>query len=286
MDLTTKTPDSEIDTPPLIKPLSFSNGKFKNHHHQLPCAPPHTAAIYKECLKNHAASIGGHALDGCGEFMASSDSTASDPISLKCAACGCHRNFHRREPADNSYSGHFIDFRHHILPPIRRFSPSSSPSPPPMYKEMNLRPNSTSKVRSRDEDGTSHIKMTTQFLNGRCGTLDTLRPQPVTPTCVKGENLSGRKRFRTKFTTEQKEKMHLFSEKLGWKLQKCDEAEVDEFCNEIGVGKSVLRVWMHNNKNTFGKKEFQVSNDSKKENGTSSNEGNHQNSNDNSTKVR
>lgn len=24
---------------------------------------------YRECLKNHAVGIGGHALDGCGEFM-------------------------------------------------------------------------------------------------------------------------------------------------------------------------------------------------------------------------
>lgn len=252
----TKTPDSEIDTPPLIKPLSFSNGTFKNqHNHQQ--QPPCVVVVYKECLKNHAASIGGHAVDGCGEFMASPDSTPSDPISLKCAACGCHRNFHRREPADDSspthlISSHFIDFRHHILPPIRRFSPSPSPSPSPPPQQ----------------------------------------PQPVTPTAVKAENPSGRKRFRTKFTQEQKDKMHSFSEKLGWKLQKCDEAAVDEFCHEIGVGKGVLRVWMHNNKNTFGKKEYQISNNLSTDsfenkngfniNGTSSTEDQH-NNNDNST---
>lgn len=79
---------------------------------------------------------------------------------------------------------------------------------------------------------------------------------PVTPTAVmKSENLSGRKRFRTKFTQEQKEKMHSFSEKLGWKLQKCDEVMVKDFCNEIGVARGVLKVWMHNNKNTLGKKD-------------------------------
>ncbi|XWS14858.1 hypothetical protein CRYUN_Cryun35bG0044700 [Craigia yunnanensis] len=52
---------------------------------------------YKECLKNHAARLGGHALDGCGEFMPSPTSTPTDPASLKCAACGYHRNFHRCE---------------------------------------------------------------------------------------------------------------------------------------------------------------------------------------------
>ena len=50
---------------------------------------------YRECQRNHAASIGGHAVDGCREFMASgADGTAA---ALMCAACGCHRSFHRRE---------------------------------------------------------------------------------------------------------------------------------------------------------------------------------------------
>ncbi|KAK7317259.1 hypothetical protein RJT34_01330 [Clitoria ternatea] len=48
---------------------------------------------YGECQKNHAANIGGYAVDGCREFMASSTGEGA----LICAACGCHRNFHRRE---------------------------------------------------------------------------------------------------------------------------------------------------------------------------------------------
>jgi len=50
---------------------------------------------YGECLKNHAASVGGYAVDGCREFMASGEEGTAD--ALTCAACGCHRNFHRRE---------------------------------------------------------------------------------------------------------------------------------------------------------------------------------------------
>ncbi|KAL0355736.1 UNVERIFIED_CONTAM: Mini zinc finger protein 2 [Sesamum radiatum] len=50
---------------------------------------------YAECQKNHAANIGGYAVDGCREFMAGgAEGTAA---ALSCAACGCHRNFHRRE---------------------------------------------------------------------------------------------------------------------------------------------------------------------------------------------
>lgn len=50
---------------------------------------------YVECQKNHAANIGGYAVDGCREFMASGEDGTT--AALTCAACGCHRNFHRRE---------------------------------------------------------------------------------------------------------------------------------------------------------------------------------------------
>ncbi|KAK3030860.1 hypothetical protein RJ639_030199 [Escallonia herrerae] len=66
---------------------------------------------------------------------------------------------------------------------------------------------------------------------------------------------NGRKRFRTKFTQDQKEKMYEFAEKVGWKIQKRDEDLISDFCNEIGVDRGVLKVWMHNNKSTLGKRE-------------------------------
>ncbi|KAK7388939.1 hypothetical protein VNO78_23768 [Psophocarpus tetragonolobus] len=50
---------------------------------------------YKECQKNHAANTGGYAVDGCREFMASAGEGTS--AALTCAACGCHRNFHKKE---------------------------------------------------------------------------------------------------------------------------------------------------------------------------------------------
>ncbi|PIN24496.1 hypothetical protein CDL12_02784 [Handroanthus impetiginosus] len=52
---------------------------------------------YGECQKNHAANVGGYAVDGCREFMPSGEDGTSG--ALTCAACGCHRNFHRREVA-------------------------------------------------------------------------------------------------------------------------------------------------------------------------------------------
>ncbi|KAL8240719.1 hypothetical protein R6Q59_014074 [Mikania micrantha] len=49
---------------------------------------------YGECQRNLALEVGGYALDGCREFMASTaDGTDG---ALICAACSCHRSFHRR----------------------------------------------------------------------------------------------------------------------------------------------------------------------------------------------
>ncbi|XP_072975254.1 mini zinc finger protein 1-like [Typha angustifolia] len=50
---------------------------------------------YRECRRNHAANIGGYAVDGCREFMASGEEGTT--AALLCAACNCHRSFHKRE---------------------------------------------------------------------------------------------------------------------------------------------------------------------------------------------
>lgn len=71
-----------------------------------------------------------------------------------------------------------------------------------------------------------------------------------------------KKRFRTKFTQDQKEKMLEFAEKVGWRIPREDDPEVQRFCAEVGVKRQVLKVWMHNNKATSGKKQVQDSNES------------------------
>ncbi|KAI3816678.1 hypothetical protein L1987_16381 [Smallanthus sonchifolius] len=201
---TTDSPDTDGETPlhsQLIKPFSsFPSGK-NHHHHQQQQQPPSPVVTYKECLKNHAATIGSHALDGCGEFMSSLTSAPHEPTSLKCAACGCHRNFHRREHVNDVYA-----YAPHVL-------------------------------LSFTADQSQMVAM------------------PGTPAEIKIENPNGRKRFRTKFSQDQKEKMYLFAEKVGWKMQRCDDRVVADFCNEVGIKRGIFKVWMHNNKNTFGKKD-------------------------------
>ena len=64
-----------------------------------------------------------------------------------------------------------------------------------------------------------------------------------------------KKRFRTKFTQPQKDRMVEFAEKLGWKIQKHDDQEVQQFCSEVGVKRKAFKVWMHNNKQAMKKKQ-------------------------------
>lgn len=267
---TVKTPEAESETPTAAriypaKPLSYSsNGVLKrlNHRHHRggfgSNSHHHHAVVvhYRECLKNHAAALGGHAVDGCGEFMASPTANPADPTSLKCAACGCHRNFHRREPPEEVLSPHdavaALEFqphhRHHPPPPQAHrgsgchSSPNSS-SPPP--------------ISSSYYPSAPHVLLA--LSTGLSG-LQTDNTAPISAanhhtSVTPPSNPNGRKRFRTKFTQDQKDKMLEFAESVGWKIQKRDEDLINEFCSKIGVERGVLKVWMHNNKNTFGKKD-------------------------------
>ncbi|KAG6438007.1 hypothetical protein SASPL_102940 [Salvia splendens] len=142
---------------------------------------------YRECLKNHAANVGGNVTDGCGEFMPSGGDGTLE--ALKCAACSCHRNFHRKDPSAA------------IVQPLQL------PAPP---------------VKMAFEESSS----------------EELNFNEVAP----------RKRFRTKFTAEQKGRMLELAEKVGWRIPREDDAEVQRFCAEVGVKRQVFKVWMHNNK--------------------------------------
>ncbi|XP_073007627.1 zinc-finger homeodomain protein 6-like [Typha latifolia] len=171
-----------------------------------------TTTRYGECLRNHAAASGGHVVDGCGEFMPAAD----DP--LKCAACGCHRSFHRKDA--NSYPQQ--------LPNSARLSLPLPLPPLQTHPHPHL-----------------HHQIPYPITFGGATTESSSEERHAT---APGSSSSSRKRFRTKFTPEQKEKMLRFAERVGWRVTKQDEALVEEFCREVGVRRQVLKVWMHNNK--------------------------------------
>ncbi|XWS25346.1 hypothetical protein CRYUN_Cryun27aG0061200 [Craigia yunnanensis] len=196
---------------------------------------------YRECLKNHAVSIGVHAVDGCGEFIAAGDEGTLD--ALKCAACNCHRNFHRKE-ADgegNIYNPH--QHQHHP-----QFSPYYRAPPPAGYLHLTPPPQHRPLALPAASGGGGG------GIAGGYSREDEDVSNPSSSGGGGGGSGGLKKRFRTKFTPEQKDKMLSFAERLGWRIQKHDEAAVDQFCEESGVKRRVLKVWMHNNKHTLGKK--------------------------------
>ncbi|KAL2477551.1 zinc-finger homeodomain protein 8-like [Forsythia ovata] len=89
-------------------------------------ARPVILVMYTVCLRNHAAALGGYAVDGCGEFTPTGED--GTPREFLCAACNCHRNFHQRIEMEIP------------PPPPRRRAPrvarranlaAASPPPPP-----------------------------------------------------------------------------------------------------------------------------------------------------------
>ncbi|KAJ8772753.1 hypothetical protein K2173_027930 [Erythroxylum novogranatense] len=214
---------------------------------------------YRECLRNHAASIGGNVFDGCGEFMPAGDDGTLE--ALKCAACECHRNFHRKEVdgettqfSPNSRQSSVI---HSLQLPLPLPSPTMLHHHPHHRYSMGLHthpttpPNMVQPMSVAFGGGSGGTESSSEDLNPMEGMGSAAAPPPP-------PYLLSKKRFRTKFTADQKDKMMEFAEKVGWRINKQDEEEVDKFCAEVGVRRQVFKVWMHNNKNL--KKQPQLQN--------------------------
>jgi ZF-HD class homeobox domain-containing protein len=243
---------------------------------------PPAAWVYLECLRNHAASTGGHVVDGCGEFM------PAPAAPLSCAACGCHRSFHRRVIATEAPPSPSSPPRLALLPPPSSVVPVA---PPHLLRERDGRllpprgegappddhrvpgggagaakkgwESETNEERSDYDDGRPlsplsvvpppsgypapqmPLSLHTTGAPASVSTLSSLPPSAAMP------GAPARKRFRSRFSPEQKERMRELSERLGWRLQRREEAAVEDCCREIGVTRGVFKVWMHNNKHKY-----------------------------------
>lgn len=266
-EITIPPPTAAVVVPPSYDPIGGSGG---NSAPSRPRVSPASGAggerrsvvvRYRECLKNHAVNIGGHAVDGCGEFMAAGEEGTLD--ALKCAACNCHRNFHRKETdisGDNITSPNTGPSPAVAPPPpagtmYPQFSGYYRTPPPPPgsgyhhhYRPLAVLPSTSGGTHSGDMgDDMSHPSSSGgegRRESGSGGVGGGGSAMMMVP----------KKRHRTKFSQEQKDKMLAFAEKLGWRIQKHDEAAVQQFCAEVQVKRQVLKVWMHNNKHTLGKK--------------------------------
>ncbi|XP_050128079.1 zinc-finger homeodomain protein 6-like [Malus sylvestris] len=253
LDRSRRDPDP---TPVLVTPSAATTIASGSNFKAPPAPPqpqPSTAASrvrYRECLKNHAVSSGGHVLDGCGEFMPGGDEDT--PGSLKCAACECHRNFHRKEiDGDHVSNNYYVINQQHNS---RRDSaitrlPVLISTPPSLP------------VHHSAARGPSPAMMMTFGSSGGVAAESSSEDLNMNNNLFGGANYAAdaqgsKKRFRTKFSQEQKEKMTEVAEKLGWRIQKHDEQEVEKLCSEVGIKRQVFKVWMHNNKQAMKKKQM------------------------------
>ena len=167
--------------------------------------------VYGECRRNHAAQLGSHSTDGCGEFYPSNPPEAP----TRCAACGCHRNFHRR---------HTII---HLDDEPGKGAHSAGNGGCGVKKSHGVK---------------SHRRRMKEFTD-----LEESKEEAQVKPRGRG------KKPRTMFTAKQKEMMRAFAESLGWTMtNKETEAEVKKFCEEVGVTRYIFRTWLNNNKKIYG----------------------------------
>ncbi|KAL0366102.1 UNVERIFIED_CONTAM: Zinc-finger homeodomain protein 6 [Sesamum radiatum] len=197
--------------------------------------PTNPRTIYRECMKNHAASIGGNVTDGCGEFMPSGDEGTLE--ALKCAACNCHRNFHRKEHHGGAAMVHPLNL------------------PPPSVAQHHVRGGLAHWAGSMVQP----VKMA--FCGGEVEASALTRREELNFNAF--HSRGWRRHHRCSLATRsgsvrnsrrsKGEKMMGFAEKLGWRIPREDDTELQRFCGEIGVKRQVFKVWMHNNKTSSKK---------------------------------
>ncbi|KAK9113102.1 hypothetical protein Scep_020621 [Stephania cephalantha] len=259
-----------------IQPISTTTGSNPR--------TPRPKIRYRECLKNHAASIGGHVVDGCGEFMPGGEEGSAE--ALKCAACDCHRNFHRKEFQGDHHHHHLHHHSHQhgvggggncfycynnnnnnnkgVVDNSRRNT--RIPAQPIQHhpQQQQQQKFSLGLPLPPSSGGSPPVVMMTFGGGGGGGAatessseeLNTVYHSNAGGHVVAPQFSLSKKRFRTKFSQEQKDRMLEFAEKVGWRIQKQDENAVQQFCAEVGVKRQVFKVWMHNNKHAIKKKDL------------------------------
>lgn len=226
---------------------------------------PNPKPRYGECRKNQAASTGTTAYDGCGEFV-SADPGEDSP---DCAACGCHRSFHLREESTilEALKISPSRFRQIFCSPYgeaaeektkRIATDRSSEEEAGRGKRAKTRftAEQTEEMRSYAEklgwkvsnESRERVK---EFCDGIGVTRRKLRVWMNNHSEANVRRLAGEegvKRFKTKFTADQTERMRSYAEKLTWKVGPEDREETEGFCNEIGVNLNNFMTWMNNHK--------------------------------------
>ncbi|GAB4846827.1 hypothetical protein Ancab_025834 [Ancistrocladus abbreviatus] len=266
-------PGADADADTDVGPIPITSRSNSNLNRPEPSASATATATattgnstvhYRECQRNHAAHLGGHVVDGCGEFMPGGEE--GTPEFFKCAACDCHRNFHRKEMD----SGAVTAPPPPPLPNTNCFIPFN-PSKPINQKHMNVISAAAQPAPPQPQIPQQHQRVVTSvgplhhpptmmaFGGGGTGVPAESSSEELNIFRSRGQASesygASKKRFRTKFTQEQKDRMMQFAEKIGWRIQKQDEGEVQQLCDEVGVKRQVFKVWMHNNRQAMKRKQ-------------------------------
>uniref|UniRef100_A0A7C8YTP6 ZF-HD dimerization-type domain-containing protein n=1 Tax=Opuntia streptacantha TaxID=393608 RepID=A0A7C8YTP6_OPUST len=164
-------------------------------------------------------------LDGCGEFMPAGEDGTTE--ALKCAACSCHRNFHRREADGDTTTTSMRPPL--LLPPppstancyisFTGTTPTLKPQKNPTIRPLTLPPH----LHHHYHPPRAPVMVA---LGGGAAAESSSEDRAENFT-VGGDGVL-KKRFRTKFTAEQKEKMAEFAKRIGWRILKQNEGESAE----------------------------------------------------------
>ncbi|CAF2115295.1 hypothetical protein Bca4012_096701 [Brassica carinata] len=169
-----------------------------------------SSCLYKECMRNHAAKLGSYAVDGCREY--SQPSTGD-----LCAACGCHRSYHRRIEVQPSGQVTRARFPFTSLRRVKQLA--------------RLKWKAAAEDREEQEE----------------------QEEEDTEETSTEERMTVKRRRKSKFTAEQREAMRDYAAKLGWTLKdkRAVREEISIFCERIGVTRYLFKTWVNNNKKFY-----------------------------------
>lgn len=169
-----------------------------------------SSCVYRECMRNHAAKLGSYAVDGCREY---SQSATGD----LCAACGCHRSYHRRVDVISSAQITRTRFPFTSLRRVKQLA------------RLKWKPEKERQEEEEEEE------------------------EDTEETSTEEKMMTVQRRRKSKFTAEQREAMRDYAAKLGWTLKdkRAIREEIRVFCEGIGVSRYLFKTWVNNNKKFY-----------------------------------
>ncbi|KAL2617263.1 hypothetical protein GLYMA_08G189000v4 [Glycine max] len=77
---------------------------------------------------------------------------------------------------------------------------------------------------------------------------------PETQTLDRVQGMRPKRKKRTTFSSEQRNKLICFAESVGWKPRKDKKNEIQSFCSEMGMTRRMFLIWLSNNRHRAIKK--------------------------------